>query len=141
MKCSLISNCSVIDKIGRKLEIAFSEQAFLEKFPIFSGEIPTPVLLSANQAIDDSLVVPNWLKVPLPTRCGSFANNQSLVDLRLPMDGNPFYAAMQKSTLVEDLLRLTDNNSNHGLVIGCSGKCCCSKYRSGFDENSIVRLW
>lgn len=61
-----------------------------------------------------------WLCCKLPRR-PSPVSDSSIVDLALPVDGNPFYEEMDRG-LVNELSRNTDNYS-HSLLLGCSGKC------------------
>jgi hypothetical protein len=62
---------------------------------------------------------PSWLCCDLPRR-PSPALDASVVDLALPLDGNPFYKEMGK-----DLVKKLFDNTNlysHSLLLGCSGK-------------------
>jgi hypothetical protein len=62
---------------------------------------------------------PRWLICTLPLRPVQL-RHLSVVDLALPVDGNPFYKAMNKD-FQRQLVQLSSEQS-HAFVVGCSGE-------------------
>ena len=85
---------------------------------VHKGLVPRKDVSYVGPSTADS--APDWLCCDLPCR-PTPPSALSIVDLALPVDGNPYYEEMDKG-LVNDLSSKTSQYS-HSLLLGCSGKC------------------
>jgi hypothetical protein len=114
--------------IPGKKSLTASELIMLAHKIDLSSITPQESMIKAGDVIQlrgETITIPHWLKTPLPRRVYLHVN-ESLVDLTLPLESNPFHGSMlmhmENSGMLKSLQSGTEwRYKEHVLMIGSSG--------------------